>query len=325
MQDLDIQGDSFTDTPAQVLSAMGKKTSAASAFTESETTETVAETAVESEPTETETEVTAGEAESDATETEVEAEENEETEETPPETEKKGKKKSGFQRRINKLRGEMSAKDQELSFLRSELQRTRGAGANPDAAAIAAENAAKAKLDDGRPKKDDFETHDAYVEALTDWKVESKLSAEKAKTTQSQVQSAIHKRDSSHQERTREFVKTHPDFTDVVAELDDASEVSLTLKEVILNSENGPELMYQLAKNRKEFERINALTPLAAAREIGKFESKFAKPSAATDETKTTRAPAPVNPISGKGTVSTKDPNKMEFDEYKAWHKKTYG
>ena len=313
MPDLDIQGESTTDTPAQVLSAMGKKP--VPQATESATTETVAENPVESETTETETDDSAGEAAGDATETEVETE-GEESDEKPPETVKTGKKKSGFQRRISKLRGEMLAKDQELGYLRSELQRARGAVKTVD-------DATKPK-DDGRPKKDEFDTHDAYVEALTDWKVESKLSAERTKTTQAQVQSESQKIATSHQERTQEFVKTHPDFTEVIHELDDGSPVSLTLREVIVNSENGPELMYNLAKNPKEFERINALTPLAAAREIGKFEAKFAKPSGQT-ETKTTKAPAPVNPISGKGAVSTKDPNKMEFDEYKAWHAKTYG
>jgi hypothetical protein len=314
MSDYVVQ--STSDTPEQVQAAQGVgKTAPAPAEDKTPIADkTAVETPVASETTETEAEENEG-ADDSASESEVEAE-GDESEETPAQDGKTGKRKSG----VKKLREKLSAKDQEIGFLRSELERARVAGAKePEKVAE------KTVKEDGKPSKDQFETHDEYVEALADWKVDQRLKAEKAAAIENQVKSEGQKRLETHAGRVQEFVKSHPDFQEVIQDLDDGPKVSLTVQEVILNSDNGPELMYQLAKNRKEFERINALPAIQAARELGKFESRFAKPSEEKPQPKTTKAPPPVKPVGARSGSASKDPGEMDFDEYKAWRAKGGG
>jgi hypothetical protein len=308
---------STTDSKEQVQAAQGIAKPAPKAVEDKSAAaeQTAAETAVESETTENETEETAGA--DGANESEVEAE-GEESADKSTENGKPVKKKSGFQRRIGKLRGELSAKDQELGYLRSELEKARGVKS-------ADQPATKTVKDDGRPNKDTFDTHDDYVEALADWKVDQRLKADRATQAENSAKSEGQKKLDTHVGRVKEFAKSNPDFEEVIRDLDDGPKVSLTVQEVILGSDNGPELMYQLAKNRKEFERINALPPISAARELGKFEAKFSKPSETETPTKTTKAPKPATPIASKSSASAKSPDDMSFEEYKAWHAKKYG
>jgi hypothetical protein len=81
--------------------------------------------------------------------------------------------------------------------------------------------------------------------------------------------------------------------------------------------------MYELAKNRKEYERINSLNALAMAREIGKIEAKLSrsKTTEAQEEIKKiTKAPAPLKPVGSKSSgISNKSPDEMDFHEYKKW------
>ena len=111
----------------------------------------------------------------------------------------------------------------------------------------------------------------------------------------------------------------------MLAEVDDIP-LSPVLRDIFLSSENGPELAYELAKNRDEFKRVCALPPLAAAREMGKLESRLEpkSPSAALASTKTTKAPKPLDPVgtSGKGSAkkSLSDPglSQKEYEELRA-------
>jgi hypothetical protein len=84
--------------------------------------------------------------------------------------------------------------------------------------------------------------------------------------------------------------------------------MSVAVQELLVQSENGPELMYELAKNREAFERINKLTPLAAARELGKFEAQFKKANSnEKPEKKITKAPPPIAPVGKRATAVKKD------------------
>jgi hypothetical protein len=98
---------------------------------------------------------------------------------------------------------------------------------------------------------------------------------------------------------------------------------SPALEESILHSEVGPAVVYELAKNKKELDRINSLPPLAAAREFGKLEAKLLAKSESPKEEikKQTKAPKPIEPVGGKsgGAIrrSVYDEN-LPFKEYVA-------
>lgn len=216
--------------------------------------------------------------------------------------EQKPKKKGGFKKRIDKLNAKLSTAEQEKEFWRQEaLKKTQGQPVK---------EAVSQKVAEGKPKADDFATHEEFVEALTDWKVEQKDKERDLKSRQSALKAESEKQINSHVERVKAFATSHDDFEEVMESVDDIS-VSPTVQELILGSEQGPELMYELAKNRAEFERITQLAPLAAAREVGKIEARLKKQEAAI-ETKTTKAPRPINPVGGKASSGSK---KSIYDE----------
>ena len=261
---------------------------------------------------------TAKESDLDSEESEEsEAEESETSEETGEEVEdssEKPKKKGGFKRRIEKLSSKLSAAEQEKEYWR---QQALNAQSTKEAEHI---EPVKAQASN-RPDPNDFEEHDDYVEALTDWKLENKLSERDRKLQEDELKNSYQKQISTFQEKIQDFSKTVEDFDEAIQDVDDIP-MSLVVKDIILESENGPELMYALAKNREEYERICSLNPLAAAREMGRFELKFLKQKSSEEkqQLKTTKAPKPLTPVhSGKSGKSMKSPEDMTFQEYKAW------
>lgn len=246
------------------------------------------ETTEESETTEQ-----AEKAETETEETEA-LEASEDDEKSDSKGEEKSRKPGGFKKRIDKLTKRLSAKEQELEYWRTEALKAKPKEEPAQTTAVKTDT-------DAKPKAEDFETHEEYVEKLTDWKLDQRLKAEKAKETETKVQTDYQSRVQKHVERVKEFSAKHSDFHDLIDDIDDIP-MSVTVQEVILNSENGPELMYELAKDRETYERICSLPAIEAARELGKFEVKIAKPESKseTKEVKQTKAPPPIKPVGTK-------------------------
>jgi hypothetical protein len=74
--------------------------------------------------------------------------------------------------------------------------------------------------------------------------------------------------------------------------------------EAIQSSDVGPDVAYYLGTNPKEADRISGLSPYLQAKEIGKIEVKIASNPPVK---KTSSAPAPINPVTARGTTSTYD------------------
>jgi hypothetical protein len=301
-----IQTTSTTDSPEAVQAALGdlaqdqgvEDTKSASA----ETADEIVEASDASEAT-------------DGEEKEEKSEEQEDSDdESQAKDEDKPKKRGGFKKRIDKLSSKLSQKEQEVEYWRKEALRHQKSE-EPQAKSTPLETTAT----EGKPKSEDFESHEAYVEALTDWKIDQRDKVREAKQKETQVKTEFQKQVDSHLKRVEAFASQHEDFHDLLEDVDDIP-MSVTVQEVILSSENGPELMYELAKNRAELERICRLPAIAAARELGKFEAKL-KSSEAPTEIKKTKAPAPITTVSAKGSGSVKksiyDPNlsQREFEE----------
>ena len=209
------------------------------------------------------------------------------------------KSKNGFKRRIDKLNSKLSLKDQEIDYWRQEALRTKS---KPEEKAVES----KPKTD-GRPKGDDFDTHTEFVEALTDWRIEQRDTKKANESRDSQLKSEHETLTKSHTDKVNEFKKDHDDFEEVMEEVADFA-VSATIEHVILSSDVGPAIMYELAKDKKELERINKLSPLFAARELGKIEARVQRSSDSDEklEIKTTKTPAPIKPVGTSGSGSKK-------------------
>jgi hypothetical protein len=111
------------------------------------------------------------------------------------------------------------------------------------------------------------------------------------------------------------------DFDAVVGQ--SAVEVAAHIRESILDSDRGPELAYHLAKHPQESQRLSAMPPLQAARELGRLEASFDTPAADVDvpppvARPVTNAPPPTRPAASGKTAPTTDPRRMSVEEIKA-------
>jgi hypothetical protein len=224
-------------------------------------------------------------------------------------------KKKGFKKRIEKLSRRLSDKEREAEYWRAEALKSQGA--NQETQPIKAkENASQPDAD--KPKADDFDSHEAYVEALADWKVEKKLKEKETKAKEAEVKTQYQEQVTHFQKKVLQFQASREDFQEVLEDVDDI-QMSPAVREAILTSENGPELMYELAKNRTEYERICSLPAVSAAREIGRFEARIQTPESpkVVKETKTTKAPKPLSPVGTKTAAVSKSMDDMDYDEFK--------
>lgn len=233
-----------------------------------------------------------------------------ELEEEEVKAEDKGKKKGGWQRRIEKLVSQREAEKRRAEALEQRLAALETAGGST--------KQTKATVE-GEPNPDSFETYVDYVKALAKWEYSQGEKAKEEKATKAKQEAEHAKVITTYAERAKAFAKAHDDFDEVIADVEDILAPPYVLQG-IAESENGPALAYELAKNPTEYARICKLPPIAAARELGKIEAKLSASSEEKkSETKTvTNAPKPVAPV-GKGQAkvakSITDPD-VSFQDY---------
>lgn len=183
-----------------------------------------------------------------------------------------------------------------------------------------------------KPVPEQFDDYSAYVEALTDWKAEGKVkeSFEARDKANAEKQSA-EKRASNWSEREARVREQMSDYDTVMRAAD--VPIATHVEELLLESEEGPRVALHLAKHPDIATKLNGMTPLQAAREIGRLEMMVAVPAAepAADSSeapaiapapeikppKTTAAPPPARPVAS-GRTTTVPLDKMGMDEYVA-------
>lgn len=242
-------------------------------------------------------------------------EQEEVTEDESNKDEAKGKKQGGFQKKINKLTGRATAAEQRAAFLESELLKLKGSPL---------EKPVVEQASSSKPDPASFESHADYIEALTDWKLEDREKKAEEKKQQETAKSEAQVKAQTFQSKVEEFVKSKPDYHEVLNNCD--VEVKQGLIDLIKESDIAPLLGYELANNEEELERINALPPRQAAIELLKFEAKLHSSSEQKPkEIKTTSASRPLKPVGSASKANISDSpyeKEMSYQEYKAWSAK---
>ena len=161
------------------------------------------------------------------------------------------------------------------------------------------------------PSIDNFESTDAYAEALALRKAEELVAQRDRQKEQAQVVEAY----SEREEKARD---KYDDFEDVV--YNPKLRITDVMAESIQSSENGPDLAYWLGSNPKEAERIARLSPILQAKEIGKIEVRLADNPPVK---KSTSAPTPISPVtarsSGSPSHDTTDPRSIKTLTTSEW------
>lgn len=205
----------------------------------------------------------------------------------------------GVAKRIGKLLAEKRAAEQRAE----DAERRLAPGSQP--AKEQAQPPAAPQPQMGKPVSASFETYEAYVEALTDWKVEQSNAARSQRE-------AAQKTAENWKTRSADARTAHPDYDQVLAEAE-STPISRAMHETIAESDLGPELVYFLAKNPDDAARIAKLPPLAAAREIGKLEATLSakpeKPAAAAPAKPLPKPPKAVGGGHAPAAIDLNDPD----------------
>lgn len=161
------------------------------------------------------------------------------------------------------------------------------------------------------PPADQFDSVESYAEALAARKAEELLAKREQQRHEAEILESYHDKEEEVRAKYDDFeqVAYNPNLriTDVMAE-------------TIRSSDIGPEVAYFLGTNPKEADRISRLTPYAQAKEIGKLEAKLASDPPAK---KTSNAPAPIAPVTARGTsgpaFDTTDPRSTKTMSTSQW------
>lgn len=170
------------------------------------------------------------------------------------------------------------------------------------------------------PKEADFNgDYAAYDRAVRSHELKQAIreaNAEQDSQKHQDVQGELaRERAQLYRERAAEVRELIPDLEDVLAKAN--SPIRDEIAELIQESEKGPQLAYHLAKNPAQLRELNRMSPLSAAREIGRLEASLSLPTPKT----TTKAPPPLTPPRGAASV-VKAMTEMSMDEYVATRKK---
>ncbi len=201
------------------------------------------------------------------------------------------KKKGGYVRKLE-------AKDREIE----ELKRQLAAPAAVKTEATPAVATPEFK-DRPKPKMDDFDSIEAFTENLSDWKADERDWKKEQTAAQAKAKTAADSLLSDWNTRTEAAKQEHADYDKVLKAVEDIK-LSPAHQRILLESEHGPELAYLLAQDPDELKRIADLSPLAAARAIGKLEGGLADSEAPQTTTKVSSAPAPIRPVGARSNVA---------------------
>lgn len=201
-----------------------------------------------------------------------------------------------YETRFKPIYGSLKHTERELAEIRKGSSAASGhAGSSPD-------------KDPVKPKPDDFESYDDYVEALTDYKTEIKIrdfsNKQKQQAHTAKTQETINKK---WDEQLTKAIAKDPDYVE-------KAYIPMAMIELLQDTEHLADFGYYFARNPAEAQRIMAMSTVQAAREIIKLENQFKEPPAKTQ----TKAPANTKGLDGT-TIISKDPKDMTMAEYEAW------
>lgn len=247
-------------------------------------------------------------------EEQTESEESEELE-TKTGEEKPGKKKGGFQRKIDKLTAKAATAEREREYWRQEALKHQKPAEEKKVVEQKTETPAE-----GKPDPEKYASPSDYLEALADWKADQKFAQRDQAAKEEAMKADEKKIVDAYLKRRDEFVSKTPDFDDVIDEVVNVP-MSISVQEAVLHAENGPALLYELAKDPEQYKKICAMDFAAANRAIGRIEARLEKLSETPElpkELKTTKAPAPVKPLNALGAKVSASLDNLDYDTYKA-------
>jgi hypothetical protein len=156
-----------------------------------------------------------------------------------------------------------------------------------------------------KPQASQFQDAFEYAEALAEWSAEKALVERDKQEQQRKVEIERQEVIKSWTSKLEKAKAEMPDFDEMVA----SSQVQVRdeVRDAILESDVGPQILYQLASDDDLAQRISTMPVNKALRELGKLEVQFERKEAPaevkSEPVARSKAPAPIKPLTaGKGT-----------------------
>jgi len=156
-----------------------------------------------------------------------------------------------------------------------------------------------------KPQASQFQDAFEYAEALAEWSAEKALVERDKQEQQRKIEIERQEVIKSWTSKLEKAKAEMPDFDEMVA----SSQVQVRdeVRDAILESDVGPQILYQLASDDDLAQRISTMPVNKALKELGKLEVQFERKEAPaevkSEPVARSKAPAPIKPLTaGKGT-----------------------
>ena len=159
------------------------------------------------------------------------------------------------------------------------------------------------------PRADQFDDAFEYAKALAEWSAEKALYDRDQQDLNRKAEEERQKVLKTWSEKLQKAKPNLADFDEIVNSTQVV--VSNEIRDAIIESDVGPEILYHLASlDGEEAEKFQALPMSKALREIGKLEARFEKQETAEETAvkskpvvQKSKAPAPLSPIRATGSA----------------------
>jgi len=172
--------------------------------------------------------------------------------------------------------------------------------------------------DPGKPRIEQFDSFEKYTEALTEWKVETRIKKAQEEYNRNAQAERIRESLKGFNERADKVREKYPDYD----ELFERASISEAMAPTILESDQGPELVVYLSRNPDVARKLYGMGPTQAARELGKIEAKL-------DDLMQTKvvsdAKPPLKPVKPKGDIPTGLDDSLDIKEWMKRRNKQLG
>jgi hypothetical protein len=256
-----------------------------------------------------------------AEETPAEPEQVEEQSEPEAEAEAKPEEEQKQNPKL-KLRFSEITKQREEARKEAQRERERAAALEEQLAALKGQSKPQAQAVEQEPQPSQFSDAFEYAEALAEYTADKRISEMKQQEAQAKEAEQRQKVINQWTSKVEAAKQSLPDFDEVVASSDVV--VNDDIRDAILESDVGAQILYHLAENDEIAKRIASLSPKQALREIGKLEARFEAKESETEKPAPivrSKAPAPIQPIrGGKNTPDVPlDSNGVFFGTAAQW------
>ena len=249
----------------------------------------------------------------------VQTEPTEEVERSEPEIEEKEQEEKP--KANPKLERRFSEITKQREEARKEAQREREAREALEArlAALEKQTAPQAPKVDEEPQPSQFNDAFEYAKALAEYTADKRIEEMKRQEAEARQAQERQKVIETWASKVQQAKATLPDFDDIVASSDVV--VNDDIRDAILESDVGPQILYHLAENEDVAKKIAGLSAKQALREIGKLEARFeAKETKPEPPIVRSKAPAPIQPLRGSSPADVPLSSNGEWHgTFQAW------